>query len=147
MLRSPPSTRRWQTVAYLCFIVAGVTAVLFTAPSVRTTSSPPLVIMWVTFLVAGGGLSAAGRILGRWAGEFVGIPLLAAAFVIYAAAILYTTIASGLYTGFPAASALAALFAIVAARWAEVNQIRVEAVKDACAERADPGHRRDKGCG
>lgn len=144
MLRSPPLTRRGQVAAYLLFAGAGATAGIFSSPSVETTASNrALVALWVVFLVAGGLSSAGGRLMSRWAGEFVGLPLLGTAFLIYTVSILYTTVTSGRYTGFPAGLALAAIFALVATRWFEVNQIRLEAVKEARA-RSGPAAAEDE---
>lgn len=153
MLRSPPATRRGQSAAYLLFAGAGAGAALFPAPSVTETASSKLLVgMWVGFLILGGLASAVGRILGRWVGEFVGIPLLAFAFLIYACSIIYTTIMSGRLTGITAGLALGALFCLVAARWFEVNMIRQEAVNTGRVERGVPmpeetkirGHRREE---
>lgn len=137
MLRSPPGTRRGQTAAYLCFAIAGITAAVFPSPSIQTTAGSRILVgIWVVFLTAGGLVSAVGRLAGRWPGEFVGIPLLAAAFLVYTVAIIYATVLSGRLTGLTAGIALAAIFWLVAARWFEVNQIRIEAVK---ASREDRG--------
>jgi hypothetical protein len=140
MLRSPPGTRRGQTAAYLCFAGAGITAAVFPSPSIQSTAGSRILVgIWIVFLTAGGLLSAAGRMAGRWPGEFVGIPLLAAAFLVYTVAIVYATVLSGRLTGLTAGTALAAIFWLVAARWFEVNQIRGEAVRHAKEERDDPG--------
>ena len=135
MLRSPPETRRLHTAAYLAFTTAGATAVAFPSPSIESTAgSRLLVVCWVVFLIAGGLLSAGGRLLGRWPGEFAGIPLLAFAFLIYAVATIYSTIVSGRYTGITAGVALGAILFLVSARWFEVNQIRREALNRAVTE-------------
>lgn len=136
MLRSPPNTRRSQVAAYTSFIACGIGAAMFPSPSVETTAGSHFMLwLWVIFLVAGGLVSAFGRFLGRWAGEFVGLPLLAAAFAIYAVSLITTTITSGRLTGIPAGIALVAILFLVGGRWAEVNAIREEAVAEARALR------------
>lgn len=136
MLRPPPAARRAQTVAYLLFAGAGATAAVWPSPSVKsTTGSHALLAVWVVFLLAGGVTSGVGRSAGRWVGEFVGIPLLGAAFAIYSVSAVYFTISTGQYTGITAGLALGAIFWLLAARWSEVNLIRLEAVKRSRAER------------
>lgn len=148
MLRSPPSTRHSQVAAYVAFTGAGLAAALFPSPSVQESSGRILALVWVVFLIAGGAFSAVGRMMGRWIGEYVGIPLLAGAFAVYVIALAWSTIATGRLTGITAAAALAAILFLVAARWFEVNQIRVEAIrggKRARGEILDARHRADGG--
>ncbi len=130
MLRSPPATRHSQAAAWSVFAFTGVAAFVWQSPSVEKTSgSTLLTTIWVVFLLGGGTCSALGRILGRWVGEYVGLPLLAGAFAVYAVALLYSTIVTTRLTGITAASALVAIFLLVIARWFEVNEIRIESVR------------------
>lgn len=137
MMRSPPMTRHSQTTAYLMFASAGVAAVIFPSPSVEESAGHFLTAIWVSFLFLGGTISAAGRICGRWAGELVGLPLLAGALAVYALALAYNTISTSRLTAITAAFALGGIFFLVMARWVEVNEIRAESVKGGQVDRDD----------
>lgn len=129
MLRSPPSTRRSQIGAYITFAVSGIAAAMFPSPSITDASGKIMAGIWIIFMIVGGISCATGRLMGRWAGEYIGIPLLAGAFAVYVIALAWSTIATGRLTGITAAAALAAIVCLVGARWFEVNEIRAEAVR------------------
>lgn len=136
MLRSPPSSRWFLAVAYLMFTCAGVAATVWPAPSVeRTAGAGVSLVVWTVFLIAGGLSAVLGRLFGRWLGEFLGLPLLAAAFLVYAVSALYQVFAEQRPSSATAGLALGAITLLVGARWSEVNSIRLEAVRTATTAR------------
>lgn len=146
MLRSPRGTSRAQTLAYLFFVVAGCTSVVVPSPSVQSTAgNHALLWLWSTFLVVGGLCAALGRGFARWAGEYVGLPLLGAACMVYALSLIVATITSGRMTAITAGVVLTAIFLLTVGRWLEVNEIRKDALidgRDRPGETADGTRRR-----
>lgn len=132
MLQSPRGTSRAQTLAYVMFFIAGCTSVAIPSPSVQhTAGSYTLLWLWSVFLVVGGLCAAAGRGLNQWVGEYIGLPLLGAACMVYALSLIVSTIASGRLTGITAGVVLTAIFLLTIGRWLEVNEIRKDAVTEA----------------
>nr|MDT0660873.1 hypothetical protein [Micromonospora sp. DSM 115978] len=117
--------RRWSRVAgFVLFGAAGAGAALWPTPSVRDATGS-LVYVWATWLIGGGLLAAIGSATDRWIGEYLGLPLLAAAFAVYAVVLAST----GRPGGLTAAAVLGAVACIVWARWRDIDLIRREATR------------------
>lgn len=130
MMRSPPSTRWAYATAYLLFAIAGGSAALWPSPAVEKTSRGGWILtFWVVALIAGGLSSAWGRATARWMGEFLGLPLLGTVMIIYGLSATYSGIVEGRLTALPGGAALLAMAAFIVGRWAEINSIRLEAVR------------------
>ncbi|MFI7072040.1 hypothetical protein [Micromonospora sediminicola] len=126
MTRSP-QPRRWSRFAgYAMMAAAGVGAALVPTPSVQEATGP-LVYLWAGFLTVGGLLSAYGAATDRWIGEHIGLPLLWAAFGVYAL-ILASLLAPASVV---ASLALAAFALLLFGRWRDVVAIRREATREA----------------
>lgn len=72
----------WGT-AYLFFTLAGIVAVFSPSQVILTTLVKLLVYVWCSFLILGGGASLTGKLVGNWAGELIGLPLLSAASYVF----------------------------------------------------------------
>jgi hypothetical protein len=138
MLRSPPVTRAGQILAYLLFVVAGLAALVWKIPPVGVPGGARVVsAIWVTFLLIGGITSAVGRISARWPGEYVGLPLIGAAVAMYAVAKLADTVRTDAYAYITVCVVLTTIPGLIASRWAEVNQVRAEALRQAKLARGE----------
>lgn len=115
-----------RIVGYGLFTAAGAATLLWPAPNVSAATGW-LAYVWAGFLAAGGMLSAGGAITDRWIGESVGLPLLIAAFAVYAVIIA----ASGRLTSIAGALVLAGIGAALAARWQDIAGVRREAIRAA----------------
>ncbi|WP_319460097.1 hypothetical protein [Micromonospora sp. RTP1Z1] len=123
----PSQPRRWSRLAgYAMMTAAGVGAAAVPTPSV-VDATGPLVYLWAGFLVLGGLLSAYGAATDRWIGEHVGLPLLWAAFGVYAV-ILASLLAPASVV---ASLALAAFGLLLYGRWRDVAAVRREATRQA----------------
>lgn len=123
----PAQPRRWSRVAgYTMMTAAGVGAALVPTPSVEQVTGR-LVYLWAAFLVGGGALSAGGAFTDRWIGEHVGLPLLAAAFAVYAIVLASLLSPAGLV----ASLTLGAFSLLLCGRWRDVVAIRREASREA----------------
>lgn len=71
------------------------------------------------FLIVGGGLSLVGAAWGRWAGEFMGLPLLAAAMASFA---ILNHLDNG-WQGAASGALLAAYSVFMIARWLDMRKI------------------------
>ena len=69
-----------RTIAYACIGTSGL--LLIMSPIFATTETP-LAITMTWFMMVGGYISAVGAATNRWAGEFMGIPLLMASFSVF----------------------------------------------------------------
>jgi hypothetical protein len=132
MLRAliPARPPRWtRVIGYTLMAAGGVAAVFVPTPSVRLAAGA-LVYLWAAFLAVGGTLAAVGAITDRWLGEHLGLPLISAAWAVYA-----VVLALG---GNPASRAAAFAFAAVAfllwGRRRDVELIRREATRRARTE-------------
>jgi hypothetical protein len=119
---------------------AGAAAWLWPTPSLAeaTAGAQVLLLIWEVFLIVGGISSAVGAFTDRWLGEYVGLPLLASTFGVYAAAAAAAGITAGRPTSTAGALALAAIAVVIVGRWLEVGLVRREAL-DAARERGS-GH-------
>lgn len=130
MIPAKPPPRPARLIAYTLFGLAGLAAVLWPAPSVRAASGW-LVYVWAAWLLVGGLTSAVGTVTDRWIGEYAGLPLLVAAFGVYALVVG----ASGRLPSVAGALVLGGLAAKLAARWQDVHCVRREATALARAKR------------
>ncbi|MFY1669486.1 hypothetical protein ACN27G_05960 [Plantactinospora sp. WMMB334] len=119
--------RRWSRVTgYTLMCAAGIAAVAWPTPSVRAATGA-LVYLWAGFLGVGGLLAACGAVSDRWLGEYAGLPLIWAAFGVYAVVLGATARPAGVV----AALVLSAVGLLVYARWRDVGVIRREATRQA----------------
>lgn len=75
-------------MAYLAFTVAGTFAFIFPAQVILNSLQAVLVYAWAGFLAGGGLLALVGSLRRTWAGELVGLPLLAASSAVFGGALL-----------------------------------------------------------
>lgn len=122
----PPPPRPARLIAYVLFGLAGLAAVLWPAPSVQAASGW-LVYVWAAWLLTGGAMSAVGTFTDRWIGEYAGLPLLFAAFAVYALVVA----TNGRLTSAAGALVLGGIAAKLAARWQDVNAVRRESAAQA----------------
>ncbi|WP_420124381.1 hypothetical protein [Nakamurella sp.] len=123
----PAQPRRWSRVAgYAMMAAAGVGAAIVPTPSVEQATGP-LVYLWAAFLVGGGLLSTYGAASDRWIGEHLGLPLLWAAFTVYAVVLAAVLSPAGIV----ASLALGAFALLLIGRWRDVSAIRREATRQA----------------
>jgi hypothetical protein len=104
----------------------GGTAFAIPVPSIQAAAGWA-VYLWATFLLIGGGLCAWGSVTDRWFGEYTGMPLIATAFAVYAAVIALSLTVKAT----AAALAFGAVALFLFDRWRDVNQVRVEATREA----------------
>ncbi|TCB97589.1 hypothetical protein E0H26_11775 [Micromonospora zingiberis] len=123
----PSQPRRWSRVAgYTMMSGAGLGAAAYPTPSVQDATGR-LVYLWAAFLAMGGALAAFGAATDRWIGEHLGLPLLWAAFGVYA-----VVLASALAPASVVASlALGGFALLLFGRWRDVGAVRVEATRQA----------------
>lgn len=115
---TPP--RRWPlALAYLTLAAGGAAAMVWPSPSVSRTGATQATA-WACLLIVGGLASASGVILGRWAGEYVGLPALAAVFAVYCLA-AWWAVANGVTSSAPVALVLFAFTSFLIWRWAGVR--------------------------
>ncbi|MEU0081355.1 hypothetical protein ABZY58_25935 [Micromonospora tulbaghiae] len=123
----PSQPRRWSRFAgYAMMAAAGVGAAMVPTPSV-VDATGPLVYLWAGFLAVGGLLSAYGAATDRWIGEHIGLPLLWAAFGVYAL-ILASLLAPASVV---ASMAIGAFGLLLFGRWRDVAAVRREATRAA----------------
>jgi hypothetical protein len=109
-------------VGYGLFGLAGAAAIVWPAPSVESATGW-LVYVWAAWLAIGGTLAGAGAVTDRWLGEYAGLPLLSSAFGVYAVVIA----SNGRLSSAAGALALAAIAAVLFARWQDIGVLRKEA--------------------
>lgn len=123
----PSQPRRWSRFAgYIMMAAAGVGAAAVPTPSVEDATGP-LVYLWAAFLAVGGLLSAYGAATDRWIGEHVGLPLLWAAFGVYAVILASVLVPRSIV----ASLALGAFGLLLYGRWRDVAAVRREATRQA----------------
>ena len=128
----PGPRHRWfSAVGYALMACAGVAAIYWPAPSVRSATSgvDQLLYLWDAFLVAGGLLSLFGAVTDRWVGELLGLPLLAAVFAVYGLSAFLAAYASGRPMSVAGGCALTSVALILVGRWRELGVVRRSAVK------------------
>lgn len=122
---TPP--RRWSRVAaYLMMMTGGATSFAIPVESIKE-STGWVVYLWATFLLVGGMLSSYGAFTDRWIGELLGLPLISAAFGVYAVVLAFART----ITGAAAALAFAGIGLFLFARWRDVGVVREEATRAA----------------
>jgi hypothetical protein len=72
---------------YLAFSGGGLAALFFPSNAVAANVPSWMVYVWASFFIAGGLICSVGMIVRRWAGELVGLPLLASAATLYGVAV------------------------------------------------------------
>lgn len=130
MPATTPPPRPARLIGYSLFTLAGLAAVLWPAPSVESASGW-LVYVWAAWLLTGGLMSAVGTATDRWIGEFAGLPLLFAAFAVYALVVA----TGGRLSSIAGACVLAGIAAKLVARWQDVSVVRKEATALARADK------------
>lgn len=125
MMDRPPR-RVARLVGYCLFALAGVSAIVWPAPSVARATGW-LVYLWAAWLAVGGLLSAAGAATDRWIGEYTGLPLLFAAFGVYG---LVVVAGARSWASSAAALVLVAIGLVLAARWQDIGWVRREAARN-----------------
>lgn len=118
---SVSAVTRWLLLGmYLVLIAAGVVSLIRPSPLVYSLIPGWVMVLWGSFFVGGATLSAAGVWRGNWAGEAIGLPLLASACALYATALWVQTAEFGphatgavVFTGL----VIAALAIKLAERW------------------------------
>lgn len=82
------AARYFRSAMYLFFSVAGVLAMIWPAQVILTVFQIGLVYTWAGFLLIGGASSLFGTLKKTWAGELVGLPLLAVSNLIFGIALM-----------------------------------------------------------
>ncbi|MEW2474599.1 hypothetical protein AB0875_12490 [Micromonospora gifhornensis] len=119
--------RRWSRVAgYTMMAAAGIGAAAYPTPSVQEATGP-LVYLWAAFLAVGGLLAAFGATTDRWIGELLGLPLLSAAFSVYAVVLASASAPASVV----AALVLGGFALLLVGRWRDVGLVRLEATRQA----------------
>lgn len=108
------ANRVLRSIGYAGIALCGL-AVVFVMPTLPMWYGA---MSW--FLVVGGGLSLLGSATGRWAGEFMGLPLLISAMVTFA---ILTYRDSGWTNGSGSIFLLVAYAAFMASRWWDVRTV------------------------
>lgn len=121
-LKSPHKWDRWLLFAiYMVIGGVGVIVLNLGLTGMLGDALGFLYMGWAAFLIVGGFVAAAGQLFGRWLGELVGLPALAAAFV-FIAVVLFI-LAEGRFTGGAAIGGLLiALTGLLLRRWLEVQR-------------------------
>jgi hypothetical protein len=111
------------SVAYLCFLLAGIVAFFSPSQIVERTLIEILVYLWAMFLTIGGGLCFGGKLRGNWAGELIGLLPLSAANYVFGTVLLTSGSSS-------AAFAIGGMFCGVGTafvgRWLELKRLARE---------------------
>lgn len=110
-------------VTYLFFTLAGIVALFSPSQVIVNALVKLLVYAWCAFLITGGGSSLAGKLLGNWAGELIGLPLLSAANYVFGILLLLrgTSPAS-----FAVGGILCGIGTAFVGRWIELRQLAKE---------------------
>lgn len=82
-------------VTYVAYLLAGLSFVLFPAPSVEENTGQILIFVFHTFLILGSSISFIGNIRRNAWMELAGIPLLASAFFAYVSILLGSWLTDG----------------------------------------------------
>lgn len=104
--RASKTARISWAVAYLFLLMGGIVAFFSPSKTIESSLVEILVYGWATFLTLGGFACLIGKLQNNWAGEIIGLPLLAAANYIFGILLLLrgpstATIAiGGLFLGF-----------------------------------------------
>jgi len=117
--RVPPgqTTGRWLRAAgYLGITIAGIALIL-------VDGFP----FWYTIMgywcLVGGAFSCLGKVTGRWAGEFIGLPLVGSAMIAFALMTYRDAWDAEQWIAVPSIALLAAYGSILLGRWADVAAI------------------------
>lgn len=126
------ATRRRKTriVSYAMMAAGGGVAFAIPVSTIQSATGW-LVYLWAAFLLLGGALCTYGAFTDRWIGELMGLPLISSAFGVYFVVLAFAFTVRGA----AAALAFGAIAGILTARWQDVNQIRVEATRQAHQDR------------
>lgn len=115
---------RWVRVlrplAYFCFGLAGV--LLWFSPILLAVLGTLAIIMSV-FLAGGGMLAFYGSVTDRWIGEFIGLPLLVAAFIVFGLIQFFFTLPETPYIASANLGLMLGVASILASRWREVKAV------------------------
>lgn len=116
-------------ISYLLMALAGIAAVAYPAPSVKsvTATIDLFLYVWDAFLIIGGLCSCFGAVTDRWIGEYLGLPLLSSVFAVYGIAALYIG-GSSRPTSLAGGCALLSIAMLIIGRWREVSVVRKSAV-------------------
>jgi hypothetical protein len=108
------------SMAYLLLFLGGIVAFLAPSQVVAKPLVTVLVYLWAVFLTAGGALCLGGKIKNNWAGEIIGLPLLAAANYVFGALLMINGVTT-------AAIAIGGLFlgmgTACIGRWIELRKL------------------------
>lgn len=75
---------------YAFFTAAGLVCLFAPSRAVAGQVAPWMTLVWASFFLVGGTLCLLGALTKRWAGELLGLPLIAASALIYGAALLFS---------------------------------------------------------
>jgi hypothetical protein len=121
--RTSKAARVTWSLAYFFVSLAGILAFFTPAQIVDRVLVEASVYLWAGFLSVGGLLSLGGKLRNTWAGEIIGLPLLAAANCVFGALIWFASSTA-------AALAIGSMFFGVAtafvARWIELKKLAKE---------------------
>lgn len=123
----PDGTRRvdkWlrvlRPIAYALMALAG--GLLFLSPQLRELDSTVIYVM--SGFLAGGGIACLyGAIRQEWVGEFVGLPLLIAAFLVFALVQTGSTAQRAPFMALANLSLMLSITATLGGRWREVKAV------------------------
>jgi hypothetical protein len=126
--------RFFRMFGYIVFLVVGV--VMFVSPSgVVQGQMGDFIVVWALMLGIGGALTTAGMVTKLWAGEALGLPLLAFGSAMWGVAYLREVpLTSG---RFAVGAVLIGVGSLFFAKWLEVNKLGSDATKVAEQEKRD----------
>lgn len=113
----------WLKVARIwAYLLMGAAGVLLLVSPIFREAFPDTASVMSIFLAVGGTLSMLGALSERWYGEYVGIPLLAAGFAVFAVLSL-DSMGNATFIALANFSLLMALTASLLGRWREVRVV------------------------
>lgn len=107
-------------VMYVTYLAAGILFAIYPSQAILTALQASIAYVWSAFLIAGSGVSLYGIVRDSWAGEIVGIPLVASSNAIFGVVLIA-------YGKTSAADAFGSIFIGVSfgllGRWIETRKI------------------------
>lgn len=116
-------------ISYLLLVSAGIAGSIWHSASVSQAGFP-VATLWALFLTVGGASCAYGVMRRNWLGEYIGLPLLVAVWMIYGISSGYSAI-YGNRSAIGGSLALTSVASLLAWRWRGIVEIRKAASRGA----------------
>ena len=129
-------SRWWLVVAYSGMSLGGIIASIWASPAV-SLAGQIWALTWAMFLAIGGVVCAAGQLWRVWLGEYIGCPMLASAYLVYAVSVANNSIINHRYAGFALSCVLVGFASAAGYRWRWAAQHRDAARQIASHGRSD----------